>query len=86
MEQERTYLIDEINTDQPTDGLIGNSPALQLLRQRIAQVAGTDATVLITGETGTGKEVVARALHQASARPGPGAGQAQLRRPTRPAH
>ena len=70
VEQERTYLIDEINTDRPTDGLIGNSPALQLLRQRIAQVAGTDATVLITGETGTGKEVVARALHQASARPG----------------
>ena len=70
VEQERTYLIDEINTDRPTDGLIGNSPALQLLRQRIAQVAGTDATVLITGETGTGKEVVARALHQASARQG----------------
>ena len=68
VEQERTYLIDEINTDRPTDGLIGNSPALQLLRQRIAQVAGTDATVLITGETGTGKEVVARALHQASPR------------------
>lgn len=70
VEQERTYLIDEINTDRPADGLIGTSPALQQVRQRIAQVAGTDATVLITGETGTGKEVVARALHQASPRQG----------------
>jgi transcriptional regulator with GAF, ATPase, and Fis domain len=68
VEQERTYLIDEINTDRPTDGLIGTSPALQQVRQRIGQVAGTDATVLITGETGTGKEVVARALHHASPR------------------
>lgn len=70
VEQERTYLIDEINTDRPADGLIGVSPALQQVRQRIAQVADTDATVLITGETGTGKEVVARALHQASPRHG----------------
>lgn len=70
VEQERTYLIDEINTDRPADGLIGTSPALQQVRQRIAQVAGTDATVLITGETGTGKEVVARALHHASPRQG----------------
>ncbi|MFD1873724.1 sigma 54-interacting transcriptional regulator [Hymenobacter bucti] len=71
VEQERTYLIDEINTDRPTaDGLIGTSPALQQVRQRITQVAGTDATVLITGETGTGKEVVARALHHASPRHG----------------
>lgn len=70
VEQERTYLIDEINTDRPADGLIGVSPALQQVRQRIAQVAGTDATVLITGETGTGKEVVARALHHASPRQG----------------
>jgi len=70
VEQERTYLIDEINTDRPTDGLIGTSPALQQVRQRIAQVAGTDATVLIGGETGTGKEVVARALHHASPRQG----------------
>ena len=69
VEQERSYLIEEINTDRPNaDGLIGTSPALQQVRQRIGQVASTDATVLITGETGTGKEVVARALHQASPR------------------
>ncbi|RZK16116.1 MAG: GAF domain-containing protein, partial [Hymenobacter sp.] len=70
VEQERTYLIEEINTDRPADGLIGTSPALQQVRQRIGQVASTDATVLITGETGTGKEVVARALHHASPRQG----------------
>ncbi|MGI4833171.1 MAG: sigma 54-interacting transcriptional regulator [Janthinobacterium lividum] len=70
VEQERTYLIDEINTDRPADGLIGTSAALQQVRERIGQVADTDATVLITGETGTGKEVVARAVHQASPRRG----------------
>ncbi|RZK51504.1 MAG: GAF domain-containing protein, partial [Hymenobacter sp.] len=70
VEQERTYLIDEINTDLPADGLTGSSPALRQVRQRISQVADTDATVLITGETGTGKEVVARAVHYASPRRG----------------
>jgi DNA-binding NtrC family response regulator len=48
--------------------LIGASPAMQQLRQRIAQVAPTDETVLITGESGTGKELVARCLHLASPR------------------
>ena len=70
VEQERTYLIDEINTDRPADGLTGTSAALRQVRQLIAQVADTDATVLITGETGTGKEVVARAVHHASPRRG----------------
>ncbi len=48
--------------------MIGNSPAMQTLRQRIALVAPTDETVLITGESGTGKELVARSIHQASRR------------------
>lgn len=48
--------------------LLGNSPAIQALRDEIANVGGTDATVLIHGETGTGKEVVARALHDCSRR------------------
>jgi two-component system C4-dicarboxylate transport response regulator DctD len=48
--------------------LIGNSPAIQALRDEIANVGSTDATVLIHGETGTGKEVVARALHDCSRR------------------
>ncbi|MDN3718277.1 sigma 54-interacting transcriptional regulator [Roseibium salinum] len=48
--------------------LIGNSPAMQTLRQQILHFARTDAAVLITGETGTGKEVIAQALHDFSPR------------------
>lgn len=48
--------------------LIGSSPAMQMLRQQILHFAQTDAAVLITGETGTGKEVIAQALHHYSAR------------------
>jgi len=48
--------------------LIGSSPAMQALRQQILHFAGTDAAVLITGETGTGKEVIAQALHEFSPR------------------
>ena len=48
--------------------MVGNSPAMQALRQRIAQAAPTPETVLITGESGTGKELVARAIHAASPR------------------
>jgi transcriptional regulator with GAF, ATPase, and Fis domain len=59
-------LVEEIRSDH--DGLIGESPALQRVREQIAQVAPTDSTVLIQGETGTGKELVARALHEKSAR------------------
>jgi DNA-binding NtrC family response regulator len=50
------------------DPLIGTSPALQRVRELIRQVAPIDSTVLIQGETGTGKELVARAIHEASAR------------------
>ena len=49
-------------------GMIGNSPAMRLLRERISQVAPTDETVLICGESGTGKELVARAVHALSRR------------------
>jgi formate hydrogenlyase transcriptional activator len=48
--------------------LLGDSPALRRVREQIAQVAPTDSTVLVQGETGTGKELVARALHEQSAR------------------
>jgi DNA-binding NtrC family response regulator len=51
-----------------SDEIIGSSPAIQALRQMIARVAPTNATVLITGETGTGKELVARAVHKNSDR------------------
>jgi formate hydrogenlyase transcriptional activator len=50
--------------------IVGSSPALQAVLSNIARVAPTDATVLITGETGTGKELVARAIHERSARAG----------------
>jgi DNA-binding NtrC family response regulator len=49
-------------------GMIGDSPAMRLLRERIRQVAPTDETVLICGESGTGKELVARAVHALSRR------------------
>ncbi len=59
-------LVEEIRADR--DSMIGESPALRRVRELIAQVAPTDSTVLIQGETGTGKELVARAIHENSAR------------------
>ena len=59
-------LVEEIRSER--DSMIGNSPALQHVRALIAQVASTDSTVLIQGETGTGKELVARAIHEHSPR------------------
>ncbi len=48
--------------------IVGNSPAISALLRKVEQVALTDATVLICGETGTGKELVARAIHDRSTR------------------
>jgi DNA-binding NtrC family response regulator len=59
-------LVDEQRLDDRT--LLGDSPALRRVRELVAQVAPTDSTVLIQGETGTGKELVARAVHAASRR------------------
>ncbi|WBA41384.1 sigma-54-dependent Fis family transcriptional regulator [Hymenobacter canadensis] len=68
LEREKTYLLDEINTTAKFEDFIGTSPVMQLVQTRIRQVAPTDTTVLIQGETGTGKELVARALHNLSPR------------------
>ncbi len=65
---ERAYLREQLGEADAEDGLIGRSHAIRRVREQIAQVAGTDATVLIHGETGTGKELVARAIHCASHR------------------
>ena len=54
----------------PSDGLVGRSTALRTVRERIKLVGRTDTTVLIQGETGTGKELVARGIHEASSRRG----------------
>lgn len=62
---ENSYLREE---KQPIELLIGNSPQIQEIKQLVAQVAPSKATVLITGETGTGKELVAQMLHQLSPR------------------
>jgi DNA-binding NtrC family response regulator len=60
------YLVEEIRSDR--DAMIGESPALRRVIAQIAQVAPTASTVLIQGETGTGKELVARAIHERSPR------------------
>jgi PAS domain S-box-containing protein len=65
-EQARDYLADEIRQSSDPDGIVGAGMAPVL--EKVLMVAGSDATVLITGETGTGKELVARAIHQASRR------------------
>jgi DNA-binding NtrC family response regulator len=60
------YLVDEIRAGH--DAIVGESPALRRVLEQVAQVAPTDSTVLIQGETGTGKELVARAIHERSSR------------------
>src|SRR5262245_59963752 len=65
---ENVALREEIDTAFMFEEIVGASPALQAGLARVAKVAPTDSTVLITGETGTGKEVIARAIHKRSAR------------------
>jgi len=68
LEEENVYLRDEIKTEHDFSNLVGESRAMQQVRKAIEQVATTDSTVLILGETGTGKELVARAIHELSPR------------------
>ena len=68
LEKENVYLREEIKTGQGFQKIVGNSDALQYVSFRVRQVAPTDATVLILGETGTGKGMVAHAIHELSAR------------------
>jgi transcriptional regulator with GAF, ATPase, and Fis domain len=71
LQQENHYLQDEIKQVHGADAIIGDSEAQKKLLRRIGQVTHTDTTVLITGETGTGKELIARAIHAGSDRKRP---------------
>lgn len=68
LEEEKTYLKEEIETTHNYAEIIGDSPQMQKVFRLIAQVAHADSTVLLLGETGTGKELVARAIHNNSPR------------------
>jgi formate hydrogenlyase transcriptional activator len=68
LEQDNAYLLDEIRSEHNLGEMVGASPKFRELTERIHLVASTSATVLITGETGTGKELVARAIHNLSPR------------------
>jgi formate hydrogenlyase transcriptional activator len=68
LKEENVALREEIDRASMFEEIVGNSPALQTVLSRISKVAPTDSTVLLTGETGTGKELVARAIHRRSPR------------------
>jgi formate hydrogenlyase transcriptional activator len=70
LEKENVYLREELRTEHNFEEIVGNSPAVLRALGAVDQVAPTDATVLIYGETGTGKELVARAIHNRSPRNG----------------
>ena len=70
IEEERLYLESEIRAEYNFEDIVGKSAALRKVLQQIGIVAPTDSTVLLHGETGTGKELVARAIHSLSSRKG----------------
>jgi formate hydrogenlyase transcriptional activator len=68
LSEEKLYLQDEIRTEYNFEEIIGESVALKEILQQLETVAPTDSTILILGETGTGKELIARAIHNLSGR------------------
>jgi formate hydrogenlyase transcriptional activator len=68
LSQERIYLEEQIRSEMGYEQIIGNSPALKHVLQLVETVAASDSTVLLLGETGTGKELIARAIHERSRR------------------
>ena len=68
LEAERAYLQEEIKLEFNHDNIIGKSDAIKYVFYKVEQIAGTDTSVLVLGETGTGKELVARAIHGMSER------------------
>jgi len=70
LEAENVYLQEEIRTEHNFEEIVGSSTALMDVLQKVELVAPTDSTVLLSGETGTGKELIARAIHARSSRRG----------------
>lgn len=68
LREEKLYLQDEIRTEYNFEEIIGDSMTLRRILEELQTVAPTDSTILILGETGTGKELIARAIHHLSAR------------------
>jgi formate hydrogenlyase transcriptional activator len=68
LKQEKLYLEDEIQSELNFEEIIGDDPEILKVLSQVRTVAPTDATVMILGETGTGKELIARAVHRMSAR------------------
>ena len=68
LEEERVYLESEINSEYNFEDIVGKSESLQRVLRQVSIVAPTDSTVLLHGETGTGKELIARAIHNLSSR------------------
>ncbi len=68
LQLQNVYLQHEVGLDHTAAEIVGLCPGISDVLQKVDQVAGTDSTVMITGETGTGKELVARAIHNASRR------------------
>jgi formate hydrogenlyase transcriptional activator len=66
--EQKSYLEDEIRSEQDFEDIVGSSSALRRVLQQVETVAPIDSTVLIQGETGTGKELIARAIHDRSSR------------------
>jgi len=68
LSQEKIYLEDEIRREMHFEQIVGSSPALKHVLELVGTVAPSDSTVLLLGETGTGKELIARAIHEGSRR------------------
>ena len=66
--QEKLHLGEEVTGEANFEGIVGQSPALRKVLQLVEKVAASDSTVLLLGETGTGKELIARAIHNRSSR------------------
>jgi len=68
LEEENLYLQEEVRTEAAFGDVVGESPGILGALEKVRKVAGTDSTVLVTGETGTGKELIVRAIHAMSRR------------------